>query len=179
MLSSIDQGALGVELTGIVAGSDALNGRWIMQEWKQGEALNADKFRAFSPEDQDYALTQVAQTVKCLQDFELPEGARLFGGLTFDSVGKLGNTRSSIPCGGPFSTYRDFVQGMCQWQLEASERSAHLNGWKDFPELRQRLKAFFDAGLKDIICQIPDYDPCLVHADIGKFAILLVVEDAR
>lgn len=159
------------------SGSDALNGRWIMQEWKQGEVLDVDKFRAFSPEDQDHVLTQIAQAVKYLQDFELPEGARLFGGLTFESNGKISNTQSSIPCGGPFSTYGDFVQGMCQWQLEASERSTHLNGWKEFPELRQRLDAFFKAGLKDVISQIPDYNPCLVHADIGKFAMVVVLVD--
>ncbi|KAK0391961.1 hypothetical protein NLU13_1459 [Sarocladium strictum] len=131
--------------------SHAGKGRWIVQEWKQGETLNPDKFRTFAPESRDHVLGQMARVVKCLQDFKLPEGARSFGGLTFDAEGKLGNTKSSIPCGGPFSTYAQFVEGMCRWQLAASERSPHLNGWRDFPELRQRLDDFFEKGLNGLV----------------------------
>ncbi|KAL1843347.1 hypothetical protein VTK73DRAFT_2868 [Phialemonium thermophilum] len=140
--------------------------RWILEEWKGGETWSADRVEALDEETQRLVLDQLAAVVKAFQDFRLPDGSRGFGGLTFDDDGVLANTASTIPCGGPFATYADFLKGMCLWQRAASERSPHLNGWRDVPALRTRLDALFAGGLDELLARVPAQQPTLVHADL-------------
>ncbi|KAG8413948.1 hypothetical protein J3459_014938 [Metarhizium acridum] len=56
---------------------------------------------------------------------------------------------------------------MCAWQLSASERSTHLNGWRGVPKLRQRLAAFLASGGVDkVLSNVPEQKPTMVHADL-------------
>lgn len=141
--------------------------RWIVEEFKQGEHLTPAELGNFTPEQQHLIFRQIAEFTKALQDYILPDGV-LYGGLTCDDEGKIFSTKSSIPCGRPFETYTGFLKGMCTWQLHASERSAHLNGWKDDDELKVRLDRFFASGLDDVLKTVQDARPTLIHADLGK-----------
>ena len=143
--------------------------RWILEEWKEGEALTADDVEALDEETQRSVLDQVALLVKSFQEYRLPDSSRGFGGLTFDENGTISNTASTIPCGGPFATYADFLKAMCKWQLEASDRSTHLKGWRDMPALRKRLEALFSNGLDELLAKVPEQQPTLVHADLCEY----------
>lgn len=141
---------------------------WMLEEWKEGQTLSQESFLALDEKTQGLVLDQVASVTKLLQDYELPTGARSFGGLTFNDSGIMSNTKSPIPCGGPFPKYVDFLKGMCIWQLDAADRCQHLNGWRDVSKLRERLDTFFKSGLDDILSRIPEYRPSLVHGDLGE-----------
>lgn len=153
----------------VYAWDDAnLETQFIVEEFKYGEHISTEEVSAFSPADQTHIFTQIAKFVKALQTIKLPEGV-MYGGLTFNDDGVISSTKSPIPCDGPFKTYTEFVKGMCVWQLEASERSKHLNGWTGTPKLRERLEAFFANGLDKVLEAIEEDKPTLTHADLGMF----------
>lgn len=141
--------------------------RWIVEEFKQGEHITSAELASFTPEQQHTVFRQIAEFTKALQDFTLPDGV-IYGGLTCDDEGHIFSTKSSIPCGGPFETFAGFLKGMCTWQRQASERSTHLNGWKDDEDLKVRLDRFFANGLDDVLQTVQEDRPTLIHADLGK-----------
>ncbi|KAJ5746192.1 Aminoglycoside phosphotransferase [Penicillium odoratum] len=152
--------------------------RWILQEYKEGESLSPDDLFALDDDTQRTLLHQIAQVVKAFQEYQLPESI-MYGGLKFDDQGDISSTVTVLPCGGPFPSYAHFLRGMCTWQLSASERSTHLNGWRDKPKLRKRLDAFFAEGLDRILAEIPEDRPTLVHADIGLPNLLFDCANGR
>ncbi|KAJ5654148.1 Aminoglycoside phosphotransferase [Penicillium lividum] len=152
--------------------------RWILEEYKEGESLSPTEILVLDDDTQRTLLHQIAQVVKAFQEYQLPESIS-YGGLKFDDQGEISSTVTVLPCGGPFPSYAQFLRGMCTWQLSASERSTHLNGWRDTPKLRKRLDAFFAEGLDRILAEIPEERPTLVHADIGLPNLLFDCANAR
>lgn len=140
---------------------------WILEEFMEGDSLSPDEILALDHDTRQSLLYQLAQVVKAFQDYEVPKTVSMFGGLKFNDQGEIVNTISTLPCGGPFQTYPQFVRGMCTWQLKMSDRSVHLNGWRDIPGLRERLDDFFTRGLDQLLDEIPEQKPTLVHADLG------------
>jgi len=145
--------------------------RWILQEWKEGQTLSTKDVESLDDKTQRFVLDQIAAVLKAFQDFRLPESVKGFGGLTFDEDGVMTSTKSVIPCGGPFSSYSNFLRGMLEWQLEATERSSHLRGWREYPELRKRLQTFFSDGLEAQLARVPEQQQVMVHGDLGELAI--------
>lgn len=141
--------------------------RWIIEEFKQGEHITSAELGNFTQEQQHIIFRQIAEFTKALQEYILPSEI-LYGGLSCDDKGKIFSTKSSIPCGGPFETYAGFLKGMCTWQRQASERSTHLNGWENEPELKARLDRFFASGLNGLLQTVQEDRPTLIHADLGK-----------
>lgn len=150
----------------VFAWDDTSDSQWIIEEFKEGDHFTPDELGGLSIEQQTLIFDQIAGFIKALQVKSLPEDV-CYGGLTFDEEGRIFSTKSPIPCGGPFETYADFLEGMCNWQLEASERSTHINGWKDNTDLRKRLDDFFANGLKKVLATVQEDKPTLVHADLG------------
>jgi len=143
--------------------------RWIVEEYMEGEKLTPKHLDELDAETRQAVLDQIATVVKAFQDLRLPDSAKGFGGLTFGEDGAIKTTACVIPCGGPFDTYADFVKAMCLWQLKASERSAPLNGWRDVPQLRERIDGLLAGGLDQLLARIPEQKPTLVHADLCKW----------
>ncbi|KAJ9485319.1 hypothetical protein VN97_g8045 [Penicillium thymicola] len=67
--------------------------------------------------------------------------------MKFDDQGEIVNTISTLPCGGPFRTYSQFVRGMRTRQFKISDRSTHLNGCRGIPGLRERFP-FLEEGVE-------------------------------
>lgn len=146
--------------------TDPLSLSWILEEFMEGDSLSPDEILALDHDTRKSLLYQIAQVVKAFQDYQLPKAVSMYGGLKFDEQGEIVNTISTLPCGGPFQTYPQFVRGMCIWQLKMSDRSAYLNGWRDIPGLRERLDDFFTRGLGRLLDEIPEQRPTLIHADL-------------
>lgn len=141
--------------------------RWIVEEFKHGEHITSAELADVTPKQQHTIFHQIADFTKALQDFILPKDI-MYGGLTCDDEGRIFSTKSSIPCGGPFETFAGFLKSTCIWQRQASERSAHLNGWKDDNDLKARLDRFLASGLDDLLQTVQEDRPTLIHADLGK-----------
>ncbi|KAJ5915760.1 Aminoglycoside phosphotransferase [Penicillium verhagenii] len=153
--------------------------RWILEEYKEGESLSPSEILALDNNTQHKLLHEIAQVVKAFQEYQLPESIRMYGGLKFDDQGVISSTAATIPCGGPFPSYAQFLRGMCTWQLSASERSTHLNGWRDIPKLRERLDAFLTEGLDQLLAKIPEERPTLIHADLCLPNLLIDCANGR
>ncbi|KAK9313394.1 hypothetical protein V1524DRAFT_417268 [Lipomyces starkeyi] len=137
---------------------------WILEECMSGEVLCRDDIVALDKEKQQFILRQVAQVIKCLQEYRLPDSLTEYGGLTFNGEGKMVSTLMTIPCGGPFHTYAALCRGMCTWQLSASDRSSHIMGWRR-NGMRARLDKFFAEGLDQVLTKISEDRPTLIHGD--------------
>jgi hypothetical protein len=77
----------------------------------------SETFDELDVESQQKIMSQIAESMKCLQDFEVPTSH--FGGLGFDDHGAYIGRPMNLPCGGPFESYADLVKGMLDWQLAA------------------------------------------------------------
>ncbi|OOQ89873.1 phosphotransferase enzyme family protein [Penicillium brasilianum] len=139
---------------------------WIMEEFIQGDSLSPDEILALDHNTRQSLLYQIARVVKAFQDYRLPKTVSMYGGLKFDDQGEIVNTASTLPCGGPFHSYQQFIREMCTWQLKMSDRSAYLNRWRDIPGLRERLESFLTRGLDKLLDEIPEQKPTLIHADL-------------
>lgn len=149
--------------------ADKASGRgWILREWIEGEALDMDGLRKLGKTGERAYFRQIAQVVKLLQDYKLPTTIKGYGGVVFDNDGNMVSSKMSLPCGGPFSTYKALLKGMCQWQLNAADRSQIIGGWKE-SKLRERMDQFLTHGLDELLKDIPEDQPTLIHADIGEF----------
>lgn len=68
-----------------------------------------------------HVAKQVARFTKALQAYELPSGITGYGSITFDDGGNLSATKSVFQYEGPFSTYREYLKAVIEWQLAHSE----------------------------------------------------------
>ncbi|KAK9386022.1 aminoglycoside phosphotransferase [Lipomyces mesembrius] len=139
---------------------------WILEEQMKGEELSPDDLAGLDQDNQQLILRQMAKVIKCLQDFQLPSSITGYGGLTFNNEGKITSTLMTVPCGGPFPTYALLCKAMCMWQLDASDRSSHLGGWKE-NGMRERLDQFFSNGLDQVLTTVSEDRPTLIHGDFS------------
>lgn len=141
---------------------------WILEEWMEGEPLDKDAIRRLSPENRQNIFNQIAMVVKAFQDYELPESLKNnFGGVSFDDNGDMVGCKMALPCGGPFSSYKGLLKGMCQYQLDASDRSDVVGGWKD-STLRSRIEKFLAEGLDKVLEGVPEERSIIIHGDLSK-----------
>ena len=141
--------------------------QWILEEWKEGIALDKEEFSRLERCQRDDLMSGIAAVVKALQDYKLPESIRYHGGITYGPTGDLVPSRMPMPCGGPFHNYAGLIKAMCAWQLRASDRSETLAGWRA-GTLRSRLDAFLESGLDDLLATIAEAGVNIVHGDLCK-----------
>ncbi|KAI1426826.1 hypothetical protein F5Y12DRAFT_739836 [Xylaria sp. FL1777] len=146
---------------------------WILQEYKEGVPLD----KAFLDMDrgsQEGIHRQIAQVFKLIQDYELPASAIGYGGLAFDDSGEnivIGPT--TIPCGGPFATLDDMYVQMMRRQLDESDSSSLLQGWRGDGRLRDRLDRFLAEGIAPLVRRNSVARPTLIHGDFNTFNMLV------
>jgi hypothetical protein len=138
---------------------------WILQEFKQGVQLD----QAFGDLNQDHQrdlVRQIARVFKIIQDYRLPSSARGFGGLTFDSSGNIVTGPTTIPCGGPFHEFHHMYVQMLRRQLDESDTSERLQGWRR-NGLRDRLDRLAAEGIAQLVKNNSFPRPTLVHGDFS------------
>ncbi|THY96824.1 hypothetical protein D6C95_05086 [Aureobasidium pullulans] len=116
-------------------------------------------------------LDQVAEIFKMIQSFQ--HGVKGFGGLGFDGKGSVVAGRSSLWSVGPFSTYAEMYQAIFAKQLELTQATPLLYGWKG-TGLQERLQRFSTSGgFANLLAHTGDIQPTLVHGDFGAENILI------
>lgn len=146
---------------------------YMIEEFKSGEVISNDEWKALK-EDEDamkHVAKQVACFTKALQAYELPSGITGYGSITFDDAGNISASKRVFQYEGPFSTYREYLKRVIEWQLAHSEHVKALKGWRGIPQapdLRDRIDKFIANGLDDLVKKIPEHRPTLVHGDLSK-----------
>lgn len=118
--------------------SDPASGRWAILNpssliWiLEGDSLCLDKILALDHDTRQSLLCQTARVAKAFQDYRLSKIGSMYGV-------RWSRWKSWTPVADPLRAYPEFVRGMCTWQFKMSDRSAHLNGWRGIPGLRERF----------------------------------------
>lgn len=147
--------------------SPASEGRgWIMQEFKHGLQLDA-VFGGLPEERQVDVLNQVAAVYKLIQDFRVPNSVQGYGGLSFDDSGRVRSGPTTIPCGGPFSQFYEMYAQMLRRQLDETDTSERLRGWRR-NSLRDRLERFASQGIAQSVNDNAVSRQTLIHGDFSK-----------
>ncbi|KEQ81335.1 hypothetical protein M438DRAFT_376874 [Aureobasidium pullulans EXF-150] len=133
---------------------------WIVQEYLHGEQLSLH----FSDLQTDKKAVMIQSS---------KHDVKGFGGLRFDVNGEVVAGRSSLWSVGPFSTYAEMYQAIFAKQLELTQATPLLDGWKG-TGLQERLQRFSTSGgFANLLAHTGDIQPTLVHGDFGAENILI------
>jgi len=146
----------------------AAEGRgWIIEERMHGQALHKI-FPIMSFEHQEEILQQIARVFKAIQSYELPNTITGYGGLTFGAKGEVISGATTIWFGGPSDTFKYIYAQIFEKQLEFAETTKLVNGCKENPSLRQRLRTFQCRCLEKVLKNFSVTRRTLVHGDLGE-----------
>ncbi|OAQ61058.1 protein kinase-like domain [Pochonia chlamydosporia 170] len=134
---------------------------WIMSELKHGVDLNT-VFPSLPLEDKVPILEQFATVLKTIQTARIPDSAKMYGGLTFDSSGMIVSGQSSVYKSDPVATYAEFRLSKLRKQLELAAQSPVIQGWKS-NGIAGRIEKFIASGGPEKL---------LAGADLGRMSII-------
>lgn len=138
---------------------------WIVQEYLPGEQLSLH-FSDLQTDKKAVVLDQVAEIFKMIRSSK--HGVEGFGGLGFDGKGSVVAGRSSLWSVGPFSTYAEMYQAIFAKQLELTQVTPLLDGWKG-TGLQERLQRFSTSGgFAKFLAHTGNIRPTLIHGDFGQ-----------
>jgi hypothetical protein len=112
-------------------------------------------------------LRQVADVYKLIESYKLPESVKGYGGLAFNDAGDIITGPTTIPCGGPFSEFHEMYTQMLRRQLDESDTSERLAGWRPIG-LRDRLERFASDGIAKQVMENSISRQTLVHGDFSE-----------
>ncbi|KAF2278697.1 uncharacterized protein EI97DRAFT_465117 [Westerdykella ornata] len=137
---------------------------WILQELMPGAPVD-DKLDSMFIEEKQTVLAQMARILKALQDFDLPENIKEYGGVTFESSGNMISAPMTSVGSGPWHTYEDYFRDRLERALKKSDENPYIKGWHA-NGVRQRLEAFVKSGVPAQFQSLESRDgKCIVHAD--------------
>lgn len=143
--------------------SSSVGSGWIVEEFMEGEKLG-QHLPDLSTDKKAQIFDQVAELFGKIQAFD-PE-VDGFGGLRFDSNGRVVAGRSSLWSVGPFTNYAAWYQGVFDKQLELVATTPLLHGWNE-GGLKERLHHFnASGGFRSLLRPFENMRSTLVHGDI-------------
>ncbi len=142
---------------------------WIISELGSGVNL-ALEFSSLKFSDKKQVLEQIAAVLAAIQTARLPEGVTKFGGLTFDSSGRIVSGESPLLKGEPVGSYVEWTVAVIRTQLQAAARSPVVQGWKA-NGVDVRIEKFVTGGGPEkVLASIDLHRKSLVHGDFGTYA---------
>ncbi|KAL4894667.1 kinase-like domain-containing protein [Aspergillus ambiguus] len=145
---------------------------WILYESKDGINIGLD-FPRLPYERQKVILSQLAYITKAFHELPIPDAIDRYGGLRFSDNGDVASGPAALPIGDPVETYEDVYRNLLRRQLELSDSSDLIAGWKS-SNLRHRLDEFASEGIDAIFRRTPIPDKrTFVHGDLSAQNILV------
>ena len=139
---------------------------WILEQAMPGVRLDQE-FWSLTPESQRIVLGQMAEILKALQDYPVPPDVESYGGASFDAQGSIVSGPMTLPVGGPAPSLAALYRSMATRQLELSDKSIVLDGWRQ-NGIRERLVKFVAQGLEESLSSCQLDRRVLVHGDFSK-----------
>lgn len=150
---------------GASTGSENLG--WILQERMPGVPL-ADAFSGMSLVQKQGILGQIAELLKGLQEFKLPDSIKGWGGVTYDDSGVVVSAPMTVVGAGPWSSLQDSFRGRLKEALNKTDISPHLRGWRS-NGVRERIDRFVEHGLAAQFVHLASkHDRSIIHGDFSK-----------
>ncbi|KAK2758251.1 hypothetical protein FQN54_004096 [Arachnomyces sp. PD_36] len=136
---------------------------WILMEHMRGVPLDA-AFEEMTLNDKTKTLGEIASIVRAMQEYELPESIKGFGGLDFDRDGNIVSAPLTVFSCGPFTTYSELVKGILREQLAAADKIPVLEGWRA-KDIWARLDKFITEDVERMLQSANAGKKRLVHGD--------------
>lgn len=117
---------------------------WIISELRIGVDLDSE-FSSLKMQDKEQIREQMANVLKAIETAELPEGATKFGGVTFDSEGRIVSGQAPLRAGEPVKSYAEWRVSKLRGQLQEAAQSPVIQGWK-YNGVDARIEKFLAAN---------------------------------
>lgn len=141
---------------------------WIISELRSGVDLDSE-FSSLKMQDKEQILEQMANVLKAIQTAELPEGATKFGGVTFDSGGRIVSGQAPLRKGEPVKSYAEWRVSKLRGQLQEAAQSPVIQGWKH-NGVDARIEKFLAAdGPERILSNVDLHQKNLIHGDFSTY----------
>jgi hypothetical protein len=88
----------------------------------------------------------MAELLKALQNFQLPQDIKEYGGVTFDDSGRIVSTAMTSVGSGPWPSYEDYFRDRLKRALHKADDNPYIKGWHA-NGVRERLDAFVQSGV--------------------------------
>ncbi|KAJ4153760.1 hypothetical protein LMH87_010234 [Akanthomyces muscarius] len=138
---------------------------WVVCEYKKGQDLDG-QLPLLSGEEKKNVLEHIAKIVAALQNAPVPATVDQFGGLTFDDQGNIVSAQMVLVKDGPFGLYANVWEAKLQAQLDESQTSAVLNGWRE-EDVVERIRNFISAhGVCNALEGVALRERKFVHGDL-------------
>lgn len=148
------------------AASPSMQG-WILQELMPGAPVD-ETLGSMPVEEQRGILAQMAKFLKALQDFQLPDSIKEYGGVTFDDAGRIVSTAMTSVGSGPWPSYESYFRDRLERALKKADSNPYIKGWH-LNGVRKRLEAFVGSGVPAQFRFLGSiHDKTIVHADFSK-----------
>lgn len=144
---------------------------WTMSELKHGVDLNT-VFPSLTLEDKVPMLEQFATIFKAIQTAKVPDSAKMFGGLTFDSSGMIVSGEATVYKSDPVASYAELRLSRLHVALERAAKSPVIQGWKS-NGVATRIEKFMASGGPEKLLAGADLNQMsIIHADLSKSTYL-------
>ena len=104
----------------------------------------------------------MATILQAIRAFELSASVQMYGGLRFGEGGEDVSGPTAIPCGRPFTSFKDMYRQFSRTQLDLADGSELLQGWKE-GRVRKRLERFYEEGIYKLVDGVVEQRRTLVH----------------
>ncbi|KAF2810720.1 uncharacterized protein BDZ99DRAFT_561103 [Mytilinidion resinicola] len=141
---------------------------WILQELMPGTPVD-EAFDTLDLPQKQQIFAQMAQLLKALQDYKLPESITGFGGVTFDETGRIVSTAMTSVGLGPWPSYEASFKDRLELALRKADVNPYIQGWRA-NSVRDRLDRFVERGVPAQV---------IVHADFTANNLLFDATSGR
>ena len=141
---------------------------WILQELMPGTPLDI-AIDSMDLQNKKTIFAQMAGMLSEMQRYRLPPSITGFGGLTFDSAGRIVSSVMTSIDAGPWPSYEEQYKGRLKVALARADANPYIRGWQA-NGVRKRIDAFVDHGVHAQFRNLASKEEkVLTHADFSEF----------
>ena len=141
---------------------------WILEELMPGVPLAEAFEKTMSLDQKKRILAQMAEILKALQEYPLPDSIECWGGVTFDDNGAIVSAPLTSVGTGPWSSFEDFYRGCLEAAITEADSNLLLQGWR-VNGIRERVDTFIQHGLPVQFRHLTSkQDKIIIHADFSE-----------
>lgn len=142
---------------------------WILQELMPGTPLDV-ALESMDLQNKKAIFAQMAGMLSEMQKFHLPSSITGFGGLTFDSAGRIVSGLMTSVDAGPWPSYEEQYKARLKIALAKVDANPYIRGWQA-NGVRKRIDDFVDHGVTAQFRTLASKEErVLTHGDFSEFA---------
>ena len=141
---------------------------WMLQELMLGAPVDV-AFDSMDLQNKKAIFAQMVGMLSEMQKYRLLPSITGFGGLTFDSAGRIVSSRMTSVDAGPWPSYEEQYKGRLRVALARADTNPYIRGWQA-NGVRKRIDAFVDHGVHAQFLNLASKEEkVLTHADFSEF----------